>query len=668
MTSLLIFIALAAVGITSAAVVYLRREAAVTGRRRMAALRGGSLVLLALLVANPHVPGSDEVIRTDSSWWVLVDGSPALDVPGSGGGTLREQAVERAVAAARRGARLALAGTEPEGIDTASLGSTGAREPVADLGPAILRLAEAGADSIVVMSPLRVSGAALERALAASPVPVRIERLGEPVKNAGVLELDLPSRVAAGDPVEGALTVFGEGGVDGDSVRIEVTADGAPVEARRIPLPGAGAPVRIDLILPAATDSGVVRIAARVTLDGDAFPRDDERVAHVRVGPPEGGIVLVSLLPDWEPRVLLPVLEATTGLEGEGYLRVGDEDRWLPLAEGGEEAAPVPASAFRQRLGEAALLVVHGVAGELPPWLASAAEEHPRVIHLPAGAAGARLALLSPAAPRAGEWTPDPELPPSPVAPFLSGLPLAGLPPLAALRAPGSEGGVPVLRVRSSPGGEALPAVVLRETARGRRAVALAQGFWRWANRSGVPREAYRGLWAGIAGWLLTADPVAGAGEVRPLEPVVARGRPIEWIVPGGSEGSLSLRLEAVEPAEAREGREVVLGEGGRGISEPLPPGRWRWEGEASLPPEEPGGDPEVRRGSGEVEVEDWTGALARPPVDPVPEAPEGATPTPGAAPIDDPGRPFRTHPLPYLLLVTMLCGEWILRRRGGLR
>jgi hypothetical protein len=30
--------------------------------------------------------------------------------------------------------------------------------------------------------------------------------------------------------------------------------------------------------------------------------------------------------------------------------------------------------------------------------------------------------------------------------------------------------------------------------------------------------------------------------------------------------------------------------------------------------------------------------------------------------------RPLRTHPLPYFLLLGFLCGEWIGRRRKGLR
>jgi hypothetical protein len=34
----------------------------------------------------------------------------------------------------------------------------------------------------------------------------------------------------------------------------------------------------------------------------------------------------------------------------------------------------------------------------------------------------------------------------------------------------------------------------------------------------------------------------------------------------------------------------------------------------------------------------------------------------------EEPGAPLRTEPWPYLLLIGLLCGEWIGRRRSGLR
>lgn len=674
--SLLLFMLLAAAGMLSAALVYLRREPELPGRRRLVLLRGASFGLLALLLVNPSLPGDDPEASRELRHWILVDGGYALDVPHPEGESLRQVVVERAVEGARAGARLALLGPEPEGVDSTSLRGSGPRPPVADLAPAVLRLGEAGADSIVVLSPFRMSTASLERALETAPLPVRLEPVGDTIRNAGVRELELPARVPAGEGFSGAVVLFGEGGTESDSVEVEVRVDGGAVEILRVPLPPTGVPRRLELDLPAVGDTGTFRYEARVRLEGDAFALDDVRVRHLRVGPPDGGILLVSLQPDWEPRVLLPVLEAATGIQGEGFLQVGNGDRWLPVGEGDAPAAPVGTEAFRGRISRAALLVVHGAAGEVPAWLQEAAGAHPRVIHLPSGSAGAALAELSPASPRLGEWVPDPTLPPSPVSPFLSGIGLAELPPLSDLRAPGPAGGVEVLRVRIQAGGEALPALVLRETTEGRRAVALARGFWRWANRSGAPREAYRGLWSGVAGWLLQEEGVAADGPIRPVEPVVARDQLFEWHAPAAPGTLLELEFRPLEGddlrgtgAEEAEPRQMTLalGEQGRGTSASLPPGIWHWAGrvEGRIGPE--GGELDPLEAEGVVEVEGWTGALATPPVDPVPvQRPLDAEPRRIAR--QETGRPVRTHPAPWVLLLAFLCGEWVLRRRAGLR
>ena len=39
-----------------------------------------------------------------------------------------------------------------------------------------------------------------------------------------------------------------------------------------------------------------------------------------------------------------------------------------------------------------------------------------------------------------------------------------------------------------------------------------------------------------------------------------------------------------------------------------------------------------------------------------------------GAVGAGELGSPLRTEPWPYLLVITLLCGEWIGRRRSGLR
>jgi hypothetical protein len=56
---------------------------------------------------------------------------------------------------------------------------------------------------------------------------------------------------------------------------------------------------------------------------------------------------------------------------------------------------------------------------------------------------------------------------------------------------------------------------------------------------------------------------------------------------------------------------------------------------------------------------------MASPPL--VPASAEGDALTAGAE-VERPGSPLRTRPWPYLLVIGLLCAEWIGRRRSGLR
>jgi hypothetical protein len=96
--------------------------------------------------------------------------------------------------------------------------------------------------------------------------------------------------------------------------------------------------------------------------------------------------------------------------------------------------------------------------------------------------------------------------------------------------------------------------------------------------------------------------------------------------------------------------------------------------GLAATPPPEPGvyrfeisdrasGAPLA---NGVVEVERWTPSLKLPPLDPPSEL-LGLDSSDGVGAAGG-GRPLRTHPLPFLFLLLVLCAEWMGRRRLGLR
>ncbi len=672
--STLLIVVLGAAGIILAAFLYLGREMRVRGRGALMALRLAALILLVLLLLNPALPGVDPAAAGPTgTTWFLIDGELSLLVPSEAGGSLWEEVVERAEALAADGTGLALAtpGLQgPEGTDPATLRLRAPSHPPGNLREGILRLAEAGADSVVVVSTFRRSSEVIADLSRDVPVPLRLERVGSEVRNVGIGDLTLPPSVRAGEALEGQLSLFGEnGGGPGDSVTVELRAGEESLQLLRAPFPAPGAEVSVPFSVDLPADTGFVRVSATAQLTGDVFPIDDERVRWIRVGEPEGGVIVLSLRPDWEPRYLLPVLEDVTGLEGEGFLAAGT-GRFLQLGAEGEAGRVLDVDQVQERLMGARLLVLHGVDDAAPDWVEERARAHPAVIHLPQGPGGAELAGLQAAAPQEGAWTPDPELPPSPISPFLSGLSLAGLPPLSAVFPVDGEGGGVVLRARGTESGEGAALLLLREEEGVRRGVATGQGFWRWAAREGEARTAYRALWSGVAGWLLTAPAGVVGEEVRPVARVQPRGEPLRWEVPPGREGSV-LTLFAGEAAGELE---PSLADAVPALQTELRPGEG---GVASLPVLDPGvyafevrspdaGEDDPPASLGFVEVERWAPSLRRLPV----EVPDSLLPASDGVerPAAAAGRPMRTHPVPYLLILVLLCAEWFGRRRVGLR
>jgi hypothetical protein len=88
-------------------------------------------------------------------------------------------------------------------------------------------------------------------------------------------------------------------------------------------------------------------------------------------------------------------------------------------------------------------------------------------------------------------------------------------------------------------------------------------------------------------------------------------------------------------------------------------PGHYRYEATAFA------GGTASAAGQGELTVESYTPEFARAAVD------LGAL-TGGARPIGaraaGGGRPLHSSPLPYVIIVTLIAVEWVLRRRWGLR
>lgn len=629
--------------------VYHRRELPVPGRRLLALGRALAISLVLLLLWNPRLPaGAGDGIGSGAI--VLLDGSLSMAAGPPGGEAAWSAAVREARRLASGGGRILVFGNAVAANTADQLEGSTPTATSSRLLPALRAAAESGAHTVTVVSDGRLTDADFGSLPVVPGLRARLQVVGAAVTNAGVADFAAPVRAEWGTPFAAEVTVFGEA-APGAAARIDVREEGRLVASVPVEIPPPGQVARTPVDLPAPATEGLVRYTAAVVLDDDGFPDDDQRVRHVRVAPPQAGLVLLSLRPDWEPRYLLPVLEDVTGLPARGYLRVTGS-RYLALGRGDELVDEVTERELRALLDGAAIVVLHGVDAAAPGWVRDAARSAPRLLTFPVDRAGASLSGVAVAGSVEGEWYVAADLPTSPLAGQFAGLDLGALPPLTALQPATGASGSAALQVHLGGRGTGEAALVLIAEEGRRLSVGLAEGYWRWAARDGTPRRAYRSLWAGVANWLFAGERLAGAGPPGPAEPVIARGSLVSWRAPGMAGEDLDLRF-------ARDGETVfestvTVDSTESFATAPLDPGTYDFV----LSPA--GGGEET---SGRFDVERYTGDLRLPPVG---NAVSGDAPEAGARAAA--GRPLRTHPAPFILVLAVLCGEWIGRRRQGLR
>ncbi len=628
--------------------VYHRRELPVAGRRLLALGRALAISLVLLLIWNPRLPAGAGDGLGDGAI-VLLDGSLSMAAAPPGAETAWSDAVREARRVAGGGRILvfgnAVTASTADQLEASAPAATSSR-----LLPALRAAAESGASAVTVVSDGRLTDADFGSLPAVPGLEAHLQVVGAGVTNAGIADFIAPARAEGGSPFAAEVAVFGEA-APGATARIDVREEDRLVASVPVEIPPAGQVARTPVDLPAPATGELVRYTAALVLDGDGFPDDDQRVRYVRVAPPQAGLILLSLRPDWEPRYLLPVLEDVTGLPARGYLRVAGS-RYLPLGRGDTVAEEVTEGELRGLLGDADIVVLHGVDATTPDWVRDAARNAPRLLIFPADRAGASLGGVAVAGIVEGEWYVATDLPASPLAGEFVDLDLGALPPLTALHPATSPTGSAALQVRLAGRGTGEAALVLIAEQGRRMGVGLAEGYWRWAARDGTPRRAYRSLWAGMANWLFAGERLATAGPPGPAERVVARGSPVGWQAPGLAGQDLALRL-------VRDGATVfestVTVDSTEAFSTaPLDPGAYDFV----LSP-----DAESEETSGRFDVEHYTGDLRLPPVA---DAASGEAVEASARAGN--GSPLRTHPAPFVLVLAVLCGEWIGRRRRGLR
>ncbi len=432
-----------------------------------------------------------------------------------------------------------------------------------------------------------------------------------------------PARVAAGDSLVVEVEVRALAGAPADSVSVALDLGERRLARRTVPLGGdAVVPVRLRASSRGlAAGEHVLHVAIPA---GDAEPRTDVRL-HALTVVPTPGVVLLAAPADWDSRFLYDALTDVADLPVRGYARI-EPNRWRSL----RDLRVVGDEQVRQAARGADLLILKGQ----PP--SGFAGGRARGVWLwPSGESEATPAL-------AGDWYLQAGSA-SPLDGAFAGAPLDSFAPAVQLvtrRAAHDEW--VALMAQNGRRGPEWPAVTGRDAGRVREVSVLADGLWRWAFRGGASEQTYRAWVAATVSWLLAgADSVRGVA--RPVRPVVQNGRPIVFEWTGGG----APRPTALEWIGAPPGAADTLRFDGAGRAEVrLPPGTYRYR----LGP----------GGGGTVAVESYSEEL-------LPREPALATRAARAAGSRS-ERSSRDLPWLFLAAVLGLTGEWVARRRMGLR
>ena len=442
-----------------------------------------------------------------------------------------------------------------------------------------------------------------------------------PAPDIAVVGLAAPARVAPGDTVSLAATVrAGNGAVSAATVSIAL-AGSPPVILPVGPL-GAFAERQLSarLIAPSRAGDAVVLITA--TAAGDAERRNDTLGTIVEISRVPSAVV-VSSSPDPDARAALAALAGALTVPPRGYYLVAPGS-WRDATT----LRAVTATDVRTAAAAAPLLVLHGDSMMLGP---------------PAQLARSALVLMVPGDIDDAEWRAAPTGA-SPLARSLGGIAWDSIPPIEV--APVAPRGDWVALEGRSPGLASRALVTGSEGNGRRRLVVAASGLWRWRARGGAARDAFDALWGAIADWTTTVGV-----DVRPALPSrrwSREGDAIGWTRTGvDSVVTLTLRRAAGATPDTT-GRLLTLrfsGDSRTTTTASLPPGRYT----------------AFMRGG-------FASFVVNPGAELLPARAVGLNVASGGATSGAPAPPLRDRWWAYLLAVTALCGEWIIRRRSGLR
>jgi hypothetical protein len=596
-----------AAGIVVAAVQYGGRELRAGGLPVVVAalLRVGAIAVLVALLLDAPAARAKPVAS-----WVALDAS--LSMARAAG---RDSALWRAARARARAVNAEstfIFGDSARGSD----GGAMPHDQSSMLRPIVERALGAG-HPLTVVTDGELDDPEATRAL---PAGSRVEVIARPPRrDVAIASMDVPRAIVSGDTVEARVALAaGSAGAGAGTLTLTlqdrtlavVPVDSLPVLGERT------VPVRVKIDGP----PGPAVIRAVVKSPEDAEARNDTLLVAVDLSR-AASAVFVSTSPDFDARYALAVLRGALAIPTRGFVRVAPGE-WR--IEG--SLAPVAEAEVRRALRDAPVAIIHGDTGAFGP---------------PRSATLGPLALIAPPRTSDGEWYPS-GAPSSPLGPALAGVAWDSLPPITL--APGApKGGWQGLEARRARG-EERRAVLIGEDEPRRVVIIPAAGLWRWRFRGGVVSDAFTAVWGSIFDWLAAerVDRRAAFPDERSLR----AGDPVRWRRGSPADSVVSVILRR------RNG-------GGRVDSLTL-----RFPGNGSLVETAPLGP-----GIYDVTVRGGTSLLAvNAPREWLPRAPRVAPGAVTGSVTADVAPRLRSFWWAYAAAIVMLCAEWILRRRKGLR
>ena len=410
---------------------------------------------------------------------------------GQGGGTRFAEAQQRAKA---------LDGDLIAFGDSVRAANAEPRDGASRVGPAVDRAAALGRPVTVITDGQLDDAEALEQLPVGSTVEVFA---AAPKIDAAVRAIELASVASPGDSLDLRVIISTAGAAVPASTITVRTGDGAQLAAAPLAATEAWSERewRTRVRVPDKRDAVVLR--AIVTANGDVERRNDTltTILDVRGGP---SAVFASTAPDQDSRFAMELMRSALKYGVRGFVRVAP-GQWRDDAT----LAKVEESAVRDALAHAPVAVLHGDTA---------------LFGAPRALTHGALALIVPPKDEDGEYFPT-EAPASPLTPALSGVPWDSVPPITLGPAPIGTSWTALNARRARRFDDR--AVVAGYDAPRRIAVLPVRGVWRWKFRGGRAADAFAALWGGVADWLVQGD--ADERAARAVQPWLREGDPVTW-------------------------------------------------------------------------------------------------------------------------------------------